>query len=348
MLCVAAMVKQARPRRPRRGARDRRTNRPHDSLFKAAFGRPAQARGLLRAILSARVTERIEWSSLRRERGTFIDADLSDRFSDLLFAARLRDGAPVLVYVLVEHQATVDPDMPLRVLGYMTRIWERDRERRAIGPRPLIVPTVLSHAPGGWTEPVAFEALFAPAPADLGIAELVPRFEIRVLDLAHLSNAEIKAMSLAGFQKLALWLLRDARDAARLRASFPAWAALLREAHAVAVATPHGMAAFARLLHYLWHVAGDLRFDEFRGKLLAYVPAAKETVMTIAEELKLMGRQEGRQEGLVEALRKLLAVKFGALDEALAARIAAATPEQVDRYLERILTADSPADVLRE
>jgi hypothetical protein len=39
------------------------------------------------------------------------------------------------------------------------------------------------------------------------------------LDLARLSNEQIRARSLAPFQKLALWAVRDARTPARLLAT---------------------------------------------------------------------------------------------------------------------------------
>jgi hypothetical protein len=44
-----------------------------------------------------------------------------------------------------------------------------------------------------------------------------------VEDLMRRSNADLAARSLGSFQKLALWLLRDARAPARLLDSFDFW-----------------------------------------------------------------------------------------------------------------------------
>lgn len=57
------------------------------------------------------------------------------------------------------------------------------------------------------------------------------------------------------------------------------------------------------------------------------------------------GREEGRDEGLRDALRKLLVLKFGELSADTAARIAAASPAELDHLLERVLVADSLAAV---
>jgi len=51
----------------------------------------------------------MDWSSLRRESGSVVDPELRETESDLLFTARLRTGQSLLLYVLLEHQSSVDP-----------------------------------------------------------------------------------------------------------------------------------------------------------------------------------------------------------------------------------------------
>ena len=60
------------------------------------------------------------------------------------------------------------------------------------------------------------------------------------------------------------------------------------------------------------------------------------------------GREEGRQEGRVATLRSLLLLKFQTLDASHEARLLAATPEAIDRYLQRFVTADSLAAVFED
>src|SRR4051812_38544168 len=92
------------------------TSRPHDALFRSAFESPEAAAALLRELLPVPVRDAITWDTLHRESGSFIDVALADRHSDLLFSARLRAGrgkAKALLYLLLEHQSTADPTMPL-------------------------------------------------------------------------------------------------------------------------------------------------------------------------------------------------------------------------------------------
>ena len=117
---------------------------PHDALFKAVFGQPEHARGALRAVVPAAMAEALDWSTLALQPGSFVDPELSPSHTDLLYAAAWRGGAEVPVYVLFEHQSSADRWMPLRLLRYMVRIWERWlKDHQDATALPAIVPIVL-------------------------------------------------------------------------------------------------------------------------------------------------------------------------------------------------------------
>lgn len=71
--------------------------------------------------------------------------------------------------------------------------------------------------------------------------------------------------------------------------------------------------------------------------------------MTIAEELEAKGEArgiaKGRARGRAETLAKQLMLKFGTVSAEHATRIEMATEQQLDLYIERILTA-STADAV--
>jgi Uma2 family endonuclease len=70
------------------------------------------------------------------------------------------------------------------------------------------------------------------------------------------------------------------------------------------------------------------------------------------EEGRVEGHADGLKEGFdqarIEVLRRMLSLKFGALDPALEARIVNASPEVLDRYFARVLTAETAASVLED
>jgi hypothetical protein len=349
--------------------------RPHDALFKSAFETPADAAALLRELLPATLRERIAWDTLHGESGSFVDPALADHHSDLLFTARLRTDAAELVHVLLEHQSTADPAMPLRTLSYRTQIWNRSRKAHPDAWLPPVLAVLVSHAPGGWTTPRSFDELFDPSVRAIpDLAASIPRASLIVDDLAHLSDDDLRARSLAAFPKLALWLLRDARAPRRLLDSFDAWIVTFAEAERA----PAGIDATTILLTYMFRVIDPVHHHQLRAKIRQLGPHAEEIAMTIAEQWHEEGLQEGiakglqegiakglqegiakglqegiakgLQEGRIAALRSQLRSKFGsqALDGAIEAHLRAATLAAVEHYLARVLVADSLAAVFED
>jgi predicted transposase YdaD len=333
-------------------------------LFKAAFEAPAEAAGLLRGLLPPAVSAMVAWETLEHGRGSFVDLELADRHNDLLFSARLRNGEPGVIFLVLEHQSTGDPAMPQRMLAYQSRIWDRCRKERRRAPLPPVIAVLVSHVPGGWTAPRAFEQLFDPVVRAVPeLDALMPRFAMVIDDLADLSDADLKARPLAPFQQLALWLLRDARDATRLLESFDVWIPELART---------GPDHFRVLIEYMFRVVDPVTREALRAKIRTLGPSAEETAMTIADQIHEEGRQrgrvegriqgevegrirgraegrfEGRIEGCVETLRRLLVLKFGDLDAVSEARLRTASLDAVDRYLERVLTADCLAAVFED
>jgi hypothetical protein len=214
---------------------------------------------------------------------------------------------------------------------------------------------LVSHAPGGWNAPRAFEELFDPAALAIpGVAAQVPRCSMIVMDLAHRTHAELLACSLPACQKLALWLLRESHTPAGLLASFDTWAPVLREAGAGTGAGQDraGLDALGMLMGYMCKVSGSL-WEALEAKLRKLGHHFEEAIMTTAATLHAEGLAEGLAQGhaqghaqaRIETLRDLLRYKFKTLDAATEARVQAATPAEIDRYFRRLLTAGSLAEV---
>src|SRR4051812_36845807 len=127
---------------------------PNDALFKSAFADPEHAAGELRLVLPPALVARMDFASLQLVPGSYIEETLTERQSDLLFSVAVA-SRPALVYVLCEHQSSVDRFMAFRLLRYIVLIWER---QLADNPRahrlPAVFPVVVHHSATGWTAPI--------------------------------------------------------------------------------------------------------------------------------------------------------------------------------------------------
>lgn len=313
------------------------TSTPHDALFKSVFQHPEHAAAELRHVLPPEISRAIRWDTLKLEPGSYVDPALAKRHSDLLFSAQAEiGGITVLIYLLFEHQSTNDTMMALRLLEYEVRVWNRRRKDHPDEPLPVIIPVVLSHVPGGWTAATRFAELFSP-----GLGHLrahIPDFSFTVDDLHHVSDNALRERALADFPKVALWLMRDARDAETLLARLAEWAPLLEDI----MSAPNGREAMLVLLRYIALVCKEMHFDRFRATIEKIAPSTEADAMTtIAEQL--------RAESKVESLLLVLRGRKLAVTAEQKTRLEQCTdPDTLDQWLVRAVTASETAELFED
>jgi predicted transposase YdaD len=312
---------------------------PHDRLFKAAMSDPTRAADLLRLVLPENVTRKLDMDTLRIERGSWVDEVLREQHSDVLLSTRY-DEEPVLVYVLLEHKSDVNRWAHLQMLGYMWRIWTDRAQKLEPEALPPIIPILVSHADGGWAGPSRFADLFGDTLArHRELAAFVPDFVAVIEDLQQRDDVSLDVVALQPGVVMTLVALRDARRAhivASLRRH-------MRELRALA-AMRDAVMLLEQLVTYLLATAQDLPLTDFRAILAE--ASAEATLPTIAEELRNEGRAEGRAEGLRETVRMQLGVKFGELTAEHERRIADARIDELERFVRRLVLADSVEAVL--
>jgi predicted transposase YdaD len=307
---------------------------PHDKLVRRTFGDLQHARGLLRSLVPNALATRVDWSTLALVDGSFIDPQLAERQTDLLYTVEL-EQRPVLLYLLLEHQSSSDRWMPLRMLVYVTRIWERHREQHPNADKlPAIVPMVLHHSEKGWSAPTSLVELLDADSALRGCLEpYVADFQFRLIDLTHQDDRELHGWLTTDLGKLVALCLKHAPYDSALESRLRNWLELLGRV----VRAPGGVAGLNVVSRYLLEV-NDITADRLRHVLeSALDPEALEAVMTGAERL----REEGRAEGRAKALLQLLDQRFGPLPGDVTERVLRASVQELEVWTGRVLSAAS-------
>jgi predicted transposase YdaD len=322
---------------------------PHDALFKRTFSAPARAAEELRSVLPAEVSARIQWDELRPESGEFTDEDLRGHLADLLFSAPTTDGRRALLYLLFEHQSTPDPLMPVRLLIYTSRIWS-DWLRNNKGARkvPPVFSVVLHHGSSGWTAPTDLMELYD---ADLDLLTAagphLPALQLVLDDLSAVPDEELRARAKSALVRLALLLLKHARDSYDIDERLDQCDELASEV----VESESGLEALVIMARYVAQVSKYATREGVRAMLrLLPKSQADEVIMTMGRQLIEQGEQQGIEKGIAQGERKLLLRllerRFGELPEAVVDRVNAANGEQLERWADQILDAESIDDVL--
>jgi predicted transposase YdaD len=321
---------------------------PHDSLFRFVFGKPVHAASELRAVLPSPLADRLDLASLHPVNGSFVDEELTNRHADVLMRTTL-DGRETFVYVLIEHQSSPDRMMPLRMLRYLIRIWDRYLDEHPNAKRlPMIVPLVVYQGSRRWTHPVELSELLDIDPETAHLAgEFLPRFRFLLDDLTQLDKATLRARPITIPVRLTVRLLRivpthpgdviaaldpedidDFRDVLR---RYPDWREL--------------MAA------YLTYIQSGSETPPHRLAWLAAQigPEAEEVYMSTADMLRAEGRAEGIakgvDKGVAHVLVRQLTRRFGAVPDEVRERIDAAPLEQLEAWSDRVLDAKTLDEV---
>jgi predicted transposase YdaD len=346
------------PDRPEQAARSGQASssggpvaQPHDALFRFVFGKPVHAASELRAVLPAPLAHRLDLSGLHPVNGSFVDEELTNRHCDVLMRTRL-DGREAFVYVLIEHQSSPDRMMPLRMLRYLMRIWDRWLEEHPRANRlPMIVPLVVYQGSRRWTHPVELSELLDVDPETARLAgDFLPRFRFVLDDLTKLDKTALRARPTTTPVRLTLRLLRIV----------PA-----RPGDAVSAVDPDDVEDFRDTLRYpdgrelmtafLTYIESGSETPRHRLAWLAAQigPEAEEVFVTTADMFRAEGRAEGRTEGRAEGraqgaarlLVRQLGRRFGAVPDGVRKRIDAASLEQLEAWSDRVLDAATLDDV---
>jgi predicted transposase YdaD len=130
---------------------------PHDKGYKTLFSYREIFLELLDSFVTQGWISQLDRKSVIRIDKSFTSLVAGNKDADLVYRLKVK-GKDVIFYLLFELQATVDFQMPFRLLEYMVEIW-RDylkgidpNEVRRKGHRfPMIVPMVLYNGVYNWT-----------------------------------------------------------------------------------------------------------------------------------------------------------------------------------------------------
>ncbi len=331
----------------------------HDPLFRDVFGTPRYAAEHIALFLPTTVAKRLELERLEVVAGTFIDKELDERRTDLLFAAPVRgSNAGAFAYVLLEHQRRPDPMMPFRMLEYMVRIWDHWKKQNPRAKRlPPIFPMILSQ--GRWRVP-RFMSELTMKDARLGPEwrRFLPDFDMQITELAQVDDDKlggpVHATALR-FMKLA-----HERD---FKAKAMRSTRLIEDLRRV-LDSPDDLWVIGSIMVYVagrQDVDRDVVMDMFmdiagEDKEDKVMNAGERWEQSVFNKGKLKGlkegREEGREQGLEHGIRgsclRLLKGRFGRLPVGVRRKLDAASLPELELWFDRAITAESLEEVFEQ
>ena len=217
----------------------------------------------------------------------------------------MRFSKPTFLYILFEHQNQEDPLIGLRLLTYMVRIWnDYLRNNPSATKLPPILPLVLAQDNKPWKSSIHFADLIdIPEGAEEEIKRHIPDFEFQLVELYRMPFEKILGTPMG---ILTLRALKAEKLEALLDDTI--WD------EALLIQLPS--ASFEMLMRYI--LDRDLDKPAFRRRIRTlHNPKLSKNAMSLAEQF----RQEGRQEGLIlskqQDILEALEIRFQRIPEGL-------------------------------
>ncbi len=327
-------------------------NKPHDSSYKLLFSEPELIIDLLKGFVDQDWVNDLDFKTLEKVSGSFITDDLRSREDDIIWRVRYRQNW-VYVYLLIEFQSTVDPFMAVRLMTYIGLLYQDLIKTRQLTDNkhlPPIFPVVLYNGERRWTADTELKNLITPISGDL--EQYLPSLKFLLLDegayrneqlqplknlvaaIFRLENAETVDDVLTVVTNLIEWLQRP--EQSRTRRHFTLWI------KKVLLASSPKYPVGAEINDLL----------EIKTMLAKRLPVWLKESQAQGEAKgeargKAQGEVIGEIKGKKQILLKQLTLKFGALPNRIVEKINASEINQLDKGLERVLTAVTLDDVFK-
>ena len=294
---------------------------PHDKFIRNTLSHPENSRDFFSNYLPDAVLKKIDAASIRPVKGSFIDRELREHFSNLLCRADTTDGRPGYIYCLLEHKSYPDRLVAFQLLRVMVKIWSGDlrkfrkRKKKAEKagqsppPKPFryapVVPLVLYHGESKWNVPEDFHALFD---MDDELTFCVPNFRFPVADLSEYDDDQIKGEVMLRAALLLMKYIFSDELAQRL----PGILGLLRDLES----RNTGLEFLETIIIYLAKGTKKLTERQLGEALQKALPdLGGDAMTTLAEKWFQEGEEKGEEKGekrtLLEVIETGLKMKFG-------------------------------------
>jgi predicted transposase/invertase (TIGR01784 family) len=297
---------------------------PNDKLFRDIYSDKENARSLLSYRLPDKVLKLVDLNTLEISKDSFIEKELADYYSDMLYRVNLTGGSQGFIYVLFEHKSYYDRFVHLQLLEYMVKIWRLYIKQQKEKPvrLPIVIPLLVCHARKEWPDDTVRLASLLSGPVE-DLTAYIPDFGLELYDLHQFTDGQIKGNILS---RVALLLFKHIRDS-DLQQKLPDILALLN-------ALTEKETGLQWLEVFIRYIVSARQEEDLSAKNIVEIAEqamSKETgeyVMTLLEKLRSEGETRGEIKAFREGIELGITLKF---------------PGDIDAVMTEVNKIDDPA-----
>jgi len=303
---------------------------------------------LIKGFIDSPWLHTLDYSTLEKIPGNYISKRLKKRHSDVVW--RVSTGGEYLyIYILIEFQSKNDPFMSVRMLGYLSLLYQDLIKRKQILPDnklPPILPIVYYNGRKKWTAATNIADLIPKLP-DLP-PELLPSLKYLLIDENNYTPEQLFA-----FKNLVAYIMLVDKpcNLENLQICIEKLASLLQN-------HPELNRLFTDVIPVLLELRGvdepelpklknleelNMTFAKLlkKSRKEALIEGIEQGIEQGIEKGFEKGIEKGRKEGEILVLQRQLTRKFGTLPDYLTGKIAHASQQELESWLDKVIDADN-------
>ena len=162
----------------------------HDKFFKDTFSRLEVAQSFMEELFPPEIKEKINLADLKRLSESFIDGELEEYFSDIIYQTNLANQE-TLVTLLFEHKSYTVPFIHIQLLQYVINIWKQEiKDGKTV--LSLVIPIVIHHGEQKW-EYKSMKSYFVDLPEVFH--KFIPNFDYLLFSLTDIADDRLTSLN---------------------------------------------------------------------------------------------------------------------------------------------------------
>jgi len=175
----------------------------HDKFFKEVFSHKKQMQDLIKNLFPIEIVENLDFETLQRDETEYLNSDLDEHYSDLVFDCIYKKTTELKIVFLFEHKSYFEKNIYFQLLTYILNIWDVSIKKEKTKPK-IIVPIVFYHGVEEWKHE-SMEKYFGDF--DINLRKFLPLFNYILINTKTIDDQKLKN-DFEETTKLGLFLLK--------------------------------------------------------------------------------------------------------------------------------------------
>ena len=270
----------------------------HDKFFKEIFSNKEEAVELLKGSLPKELVKNIDFSTLKADNTSYINEELKENFSDLVYDCMYRGKNEIKISILIEHKSFVPKYPHIQLLKYMLNIWETGiKQKKKLIP---VVPVIIYAGKKRWKQREMKEYFKG---IDNHLEMFLPTFQYLLTDLMKYSDEEIRGIYNTLKVQIALLAMKKIFENIKNISTF----ALIFSGIDGIIRTEREEKFLETILLYIFtniDVDTENKIEQLANEIQQQTKKGGKIAMTIATRLERRGIQKGIQEGILKGKKE--------------------------------------------